>query len=189
MYHIKPDKRAQTSATLLYQGLSLCMQEKPFDKITISDLQEASSVSRATFYRNFDTLTDILYWQCDCQFEDFAKKFLQDEIARTQQNGLLLFFFSLWFQNSAILEQLVQIQRIDIILECHTKHSVIISDYYRNQYQLPDVHYDYFMAVRTHMFIGVLLVWLQHGKQETAAQLLDIVHKQIEFVRNSDVYI
>ena len=76
MYHIKNDKRAQTSAELICAGLLACMREKPFARITITDVQRASTVSRSTFYRNFDGLEDVLALLCDRGFQTvFAEGF------------------------------------------------------------------------------------------------------------------
>ncbi len=55
MYHIKQDKRAQTSVELICTGLKQCLREKSFENITISDIQRISGVSRSTFY---ETLTE-----------------------------------------------------------------------------------------------------------------------------------
>ena len=41
MYYIKNDKRAQASSELICAGLLACMQEKPFARITITDVQHA----------------------------------------------------------------------------------------------------------------------------------------------------
>ena len=65
MYHIKNDKRAQASTELICAELLACMKEKPFARITITDVQHASTVSRSTFYRNFDCLEDVLALLCD----------------------------------------------------------------------------------------------------------------------------
>ncbi|GEM_PF-5850719 len=70
MYHISKDKRAARSAALIYDGLLECMKKKPFDAVTISDLQKASGVARTTFYRAFDNLSDVLYWKCDTCFSE-----------------------------------------------------------------------------------------------------------------------
>ena len=48
MYHIKQDKRAKASVELICVGLAECLREKPYDKISISDVQRASTVSRST---------------------------------------------------------------------------------------------------------------------------------------------
>ena len=61
MYHISKDKRALQSSELIYNGLLECIKKKPFDQISVSDLQKASGVARSTFYRAFDNISDVLY--------------------------------------------------------------------------------------------------------------------------------
>ena len=68
MYHISKDKRALQSSELIYNGLLECIKKKPFDQISVSDLQKASGVARSTFYRAFDNISDVLYWKCDTCF-------------------------------------------------------------------------------------------------------------------------
>jgi AcrR family transcriptional regulator len=189
MYHIKEDKRAQASCNLIYQGLSKCMNEKSFSQITINDIQRLSTVSRSTFYRNFDSLIDVLYWQCDCGFKDMSSLFLETEFFHHKKGGLLLCFFEFWTKRSLILEQLLSINRIDIIYECHLKNSLRISEYFQKLQPLPDTDYDYFMGVRTGVFIGMLMVWINHEKKETPAQLLHILSQQMDFIRHSQFYI
>ena len=60
MYHISKDKRAVQSSELIYKGLLECIKKKPFDQITVSDLQKVSGVARTTFYRAFDNISDVL---------------------------------------------------------------------------------------------------------------------------------
>lgn len=189
MYHIKDDKRAKTSSSLIYKGLTKCMKEKPFEKITISDIQKESTVGRATFYRSFDCLIDVLYWQCDCGFRDMATLFLENETYHHKKGGLLLCFFEFWIEHSQILEQLLSINRIDIIYECHHKNSFGISEFFKKLQPLPISDYDYYIGLRSSVFIGMLMVWIKRNKKETPDQLRHILSEQIDFIRHSQFYI
>ena len=189
MYHIKDDKRAKTSAGLIYEGLKKCMREKPFEKITISDIQRESTVGRATFYRNFDGLIDVLYWQCDCSFREMATLFLESKEYQKMKAGMLLCFFDYWTERSEILEQLLTVSRVDIIYDCHLKNSFSITEFYNNVQPLPHVDYEYFMALRSGVLIGMLLVWIKRGKMENPAQLRRILSEQIDFIKKSRFYI
>ncbi len=60
MYHISKDKRAIQSSELIYNSPLKCTKKRPFDQITVSDLQKASEVVRTTSYRAFDNLSDVL---------------------------------------------------------------------------------------------------------------------------------
>lgn len=65
MYHIKHDKRAESSVELICTAVLELLETKPLGEITISDVQRRSTVSRSTFYRNFDSLEDVLALLCD----------------------------------------------------------------------------------------------------------------------------
>jgi AcrR family transcriptional regulator len=133
MYHIKNDKRAIKSAELVYSGLSDLIEKKSFDSITITDIQKASGVGRATFYRSFDNVNDVLYWQCSLHYQEVMTGYLEE---RAKINGkedpyaFMTYFFSYWMkgENSRILEQLIKTGHYDIIYRCHFESTFIIKN-------------------------------------------------------------
>lgn len=125
MYHIKNDKRARASTELICAGLLACMKEKPFARITITDVQRGS-LAKAVF--------------------------------------------QYWFRNSAVLEALVQIHRTDILFDSLRRSSGLIQAL---QPMADDpARFDYFVAIITSSMIGVLTVWVEHGKTETEDQMV-----------------
>ena len=117
MFHVKQEKRTLASANLIYEGLCQCMTQKEFAQITIQDIQIASTVSRSTFYRHFDSLTDVLYWRCNQLFQqmfsDFQLSTADDPYHFTHH------LLQYWTTHTQILEQLLQIQRADLFYRCH----------------------------------------------------------------------
>ena len=168
MYHIKNDKRAQTSAELICAGLLACMREKPFARITITDVQRASTVSRSTFYRNFDGLEDVLALLCDRGFQTVFAAY--NALPAVQRGNLPKAVFHYWFHNSAVLEALVQIHRTDILSDSLRRSTGLIEALR----PLTDdrAQFDYFAAIIASGMIGVLTVWVEHGKTETEAQMV-----------------
>ena len=163
MYHIKNDKRARASTELICAGLLACMKEKPFARITITDVQRASTVSRSTFYRNFDCLEDVLALLCDRGFQAVFTEY--NALPPEQRGSLAKAVFQYWFRNSAVLEALVQIHRTDILFDSLRRSSGLIQAL---QPMAGDpAQFDYFVAIITSSMIGVLTVWVEHGKTET----------------------
>ena len=72
---------------MLYEGLARLMREGDFAGITVTDLVESAKVGRTTFYRNFDSIEDILRLRCD-QVIDGMVAYLQD-YRRTQPDEQL----------------------------------------------------------------------------------------------------
>src|SRR5688572_29093644 len=56
----------------LVASLLQLMKEKPFDKITISEITDKADLDRSTFYRNFDSKEDLLRLYID----DIAKEYV-----------------------------------------------------------------------------------------------------------------
>ena len=155
MYHIKNDKRARASTELICAGLLACMKEKPFARITITDVQRASTVSRSTLL-------------CDRGFQAVFSEY--NALPPEQRGSLAKAVFQYWFRNSAVLEALVQIHRTDILFDSLRRSSGLIQAL---QPMADDpAQFDYFVAIITSSMIGVLTVWVEHGKTETEDQMV-----------------
>ena len=87
-----------------------------------------------------------------------------------QRGSLPKAVFHYWFHNSAVLEALVQIHRTDILSDSLRRSTGLIEALR----PLTDdrAQFDYFAAIITSGMIGVLTVWVEHGKTETEAQMV-----------------
>lgn len=184
MYHISNDKRSMQSAELIYHGLLECIKKKPFDQITISDLQRASSVARTTFYRSFDNISDVLYWKCDTCFHEVLGSYRAEIFP--EETELAYHYFCYWFKHSDILELLIKINRQDIIYACHMKNADILQKQYGKIPGLSMVHGNYFMAIRTGFTISILTEWLKGGKKETPEEIVQIILEQLAILVRSN---
>lgn len=179
MYHISKDKRAMQSSELIYNGLLECIRKKPFDQITISDLQKASGIARSTFYRAFDNIADVLYWKCDTCFREVLCSFEPSKFPSELE--LAQHYFSYWMEHSDILALLIEINRQDIIYACHMKNAKALEQSFGTLPGIDETNARYFMAIRTGVTISVLKAWLDGGRKETTDELLEIVETQFQF--------
>ena len=56
----KRNRNALRSQRLLQQAFSELLNEKPFDKITVTDITQRADLSRGTFYAHYDNTSDLL---------------------------------------------------------------------------------------------------------------------------------
>lgn len=185
MYHIKEDLRAEKSAELLYEGLNQCMKSKDFDKVRITDITKVSTVSRATFYRNFDMIIDILYWKCDQLFRQVLTDYVLSESGIDQADSLIRYVFSFWMEHTDILEILIEQGRIDIIFNSFLNNADIVMNYIGKKISVSELNYKYFIATRVGVFIGMFQAWIDGGKKETADELIAILGSQVEVVETA----
>lgn len=185
MYHISNDKRTKQSSELIWNGLLKCLENKSFENITITDLQKASGVARTTFYRSFDTISDVLYWKCDIGFYEALN--ISDVMEFNNEFSLARHYFDYWLNNSKILELLIKINRQDIIYSCHIKNAEILQEKFGKLENLPQNHNKYFMAIRTGLTISILTAWLQSGKQESTNELIEIIKEELLLIKGNDI--
>ena len=192
MIHIKPDIRAQRSAKLLYDGLVEVLKTKDFNKITISDISKASTVGRATFYRNFDEIIDLLYWKCSTGFQEVLTRFNQSDPDLTQEDEILVFVLRYWMSsdNLKVLEILMDIGRLDIIYNSFVDNANILIDYLKMRgVSMSTDDFTYFISVRAGFFVGIIRAWIVNGKKETPEQVSNIILRQHEDVINARLII
>lgn len=180
MYHISKDKRAAQSSALIYEGLLECIKKKPFDQITVSDLQKASGVARTTFYRAFDNISDVLYWKCDTCFYEVLGNYEPGQFSSELE--LALHYFRYWMEHSDILELLMQINRQDIIYACHMRNAELLQARHGAIPGLSEADSRYFIAIRTGFTISVLTAWLDGGQRETPVEILAILQEQLSLL-------
>ncbi len=190
MYHIKPDKRSQKSAALICDALFACLKEKPFQEITITDIQRTSFVSRATFYRHFDELADVLSYYCHQRFREAFSAYDPPEA----DEGEALYHFSqylltYWLDHSDILELLLSLNRIDIIYDCHLHYFELLLEKQAPGLTFSPEAYAYLTGIRSGIMVGVLLAWLRGGKKQSAEEVFAILRAQFEFLRTSETFI
>lgn len=160
-----------------------CIKKKPFDQITISDLQKASGVARTTFYRAFDNLADVLYWKCDTCFHEVLGNCRPEQLSG--EFDLAKHYYSYWMEHSDILELLIEINRQDIIYACHMKNAEFLQEQFGAIPGLPIEHGNYFIAIRTGFTISVLTAWFKSGRKETSEELVKIIEEQLIILAKS----
>ncbi len=76
--------------TAFINALLQLMEEKPFDRISVSELSDRAQYDRRTFYRYFHSKNDILYLHCASLLREMAKDMGKEPL--TPQSGFLAYF-------------------------------------------------------------------------------------------------
>lgn len=188
MFHIKADKRSQTSARLIVEGLYRCLAEKRFSSITITDIQRASSVGRATFYRLFDTLTDVLEYECDNVFRQMLAQYRANGPAPegvSPFESLFTFFMEYWMEHTSLLDALIDSHRIDIMQAVYLSHTDEIKAILVPELTLTQQELQYFVSVATAAIFGMFYTWTENGRKENSAKLIAALKHSIDMVEFS----
>lgn len=177
MYHIKKDQRSERSAEEIYAALAQLIQQKSFDAIKVSEVVTLAQVGRATFYRNFDAIEDVLQWRCD----EVVKALLIHLAQNRETNGIdaqvpllkpVLHFFD---GHSDLIKLLLQAKRVDIFqttLQATIENTVPLHPAFS---AVPEKYRGYIAGFRASVVTSILSRWIQNGKQEDPNELAETI--------------
>ena len=172
MYHIKSDKRSQASANELARGLNTCLKTMPLSTVTVSDLHRETGISRATFYRLFDTIEDILVYQCDQMLSRVLDSWSDHEVPNAYEaiRSIIL----LGFENMDFLEYMVENRRFDLLYE-YTARQIFSIDALRRSFTegLDEIQTEYMISNLAMSMVATLATWIRRGRVETAEDIFD----------------
>ena len=57
----KPNRQVERTKSWIFEALMLLMDEKPYNKITVSDIADKAGIARPTFYRNYKDKEDVVF--------------------------------------------------------------------------------------------------------------------------------
>ena len=83
------NKKSLDSQKKIYKGLRQLLLTKKLEDITVTDISAICDISRTTFYRNFNNVTDVL----EVMFNYFYKRYL---LNLPSVDNKLLFFCNYW---------------------------------------------------------------------------------------------
>lgn len=173
MYHISNDKRTKKSAQLIWEGMEKCLLEKSLDKIRITDIYQKSFVSRATFYRLFDSLQDVIAYECDCIYLQLAEN-IETSFFKTKQE-IFLFLIEEWLKHEVLIKTLVESNMISIIYDTHMKNHELLKKIFLEDVSLSDREADYLVSVLANIIPAAVNIWYLHGKTETPEEIYHAV--------------
>lgn len=172
----KVDMRIKYTREWTFEALYKLLQIKSFNDIKISEIIDKAGISRATFYRNFDSKEDIVKIKVRSMFHDFHKMMLQFYAINQPDDETLLIgeFFKRIDEEEKLIDTVIKSNleyvMIDGILE--------IMYYYKERfYELVKSNKrteDYIMDMVASSCWTLLSRWHKSGKEESASRLAKI---------------
>ena len=90
------NKKSLDSQKKIYKGLRRILLTKPLSEITITDISKECNISRSTFYRNFDNISDILKVIFGFYYDHYLN-------TRAGEENQLLYFLDFWYYHKDLV--------------------------------------------------------------------------------------
>jgi len=109
----KPNRQVQRTKSWIFDAVMLLLDEKPYNKITVSDITEKAGIARQTFYYTYNDKDDVI-------FEYLLNTFNTDLMSvETRQKGdkqntiVFIFDYQYMARNQEILKKILSIPEIE----------------------------------------------------------------------------
>lgn len=182
MYHVSNDKRSKKSAELIWNGMEQCLSEKRLDKIKVIDIYQKSFVSRATFYRLFDSIQDVIVYECDRIYSQLAEN-IKTSVFRSRHD-IFLFLIEEWLRHEVLIKTLVENNMISIIYDTHMKNHELLKQLFLQDVSLSDREADYLVSILANIIPAAVNTWYLHDKTETPEEIYHAVTHSLVVISN-----
>lgn len=172
------DRRVLRSRSLLFNALLALMKETEFKSISVKDLTDKADIARPTFYRNYETIEDILIEEMDIRFDEFFRLVKVDILSGNFFNASEK-LFKIWKKNRVLFLAMQKAELNHKILDRFDEYALRIK-----KLGLEDKELSVQSLFGVHFFAGgaymVLNKWLQEGMEAPIAELAGLLQNCFE---------
>jgi hypothetical protein len=144
-----------------FQALMSLLKEKPASEITITELINHSGAARASFYRNYKSINDVLYDKLDAMIEEYNQHKLTDFEKYDDYEFILnLFHFYKKYADVILTANRANIS-IDVLDEISDYLISINGDMKENSIRKYELYY------YSGAWYNVVIHWLESGMKES----------------------
>ena len=182
MYHVKNDNRSQTSANAIYEALLKLLKSNSFDTITVSSICEVSNISRATFYRNFDILEDVLAWYGDLLIRKLIANYFK--LPNNERPTFSNYALGLAFDDVEYIEVLSKTNKMHLI----EPYVLTVLESVPLTYDINESPYiKYAIHAKVAAFFSIINCWIVSGKKESIEELQNNLYEIYKYIHTIDV--
>ena len=151
----------------LLQAFGELIEEKPFNKITITDITARCGLNRMTFYYHFDNIYELMIWGLEMQMNEASKDCVNYENWKT--GYLRIFYFAL--ERKKYIKKIFQ-----TIEQEHLEHYLnkiaerMVLSVIEDKMSGIDINEDdklFTAQICAYLLVGILVSWVSRGMKET----------------------
>lgn len=183
MYHLNNTRRSRQTVELILDAIWQLSQKKLLEEMTVSEVLRLSTVSRSTFYRNFDYLSDVLQYKADQGFIEMWTQFAEKyKDVAPPRDALVRNTHEYWEKEKKFLEIISKNQRSDFLYRAVINNIHVFADIYLPQVERNTRLYRYWASDRAGVLSSNLLMWAQNGMKETPRQIAEFTEQYKDFM-------
>lgn len=153
------------------------MQEKPFKKITISEITDKAEIARRTFYLNYSSKEDVLNEYFEILFVDFLETYnIKSQSLFDKANS----YFKFWQNKYEFLVTLEKNQLFNSLIKIHVQ-KIVLQDIFNPKKDLGKILSDSEAKVlaifNSNGLCAMLEYWVNNNMSESTEEMASLFCK------------
>lgn len=167
----KPYKNAIENRRYIILALAEIMRTKPFHEISVTEVCKKAGVSKNTFYRHFESLSDVIYRAIGEINDKMVEKY--SKVNHQTTDDFILYTCNIWYENRELYMGFTQEEVVYIIRGMIKKDAEDFLKIHNLEQKDDNLFCEFFATV----FSMFLCWWSKEGFSETPEEIA----KQIKF--------
>lgn len=169
----------------LHIALKELLQEKPFEKITVTDITHQAGLARHTFYNHYDSkkdlLNDIIDMILDEVFSKAKELNITWDIENLDSNASRMIgshFFETWKDHADVVKILLRVDIDSLLIERLKENFENFFVEYLDKYEVETTPamIEHLIIINTYVTVGLLLNWFKNGMHYSPEVMGDLLN-------------
>lgn len=176
---------AEQSKQWITQSLLILLEKKRIEEITISEISKKAQLSRRTFYRNFNSKTDVIITYCEHICDEYIK-FLDKDIQYTR-NHIIEVYFIFWGQHIDFLRLLSNNELLCHLIEVSNRYWGEIYSRFKTHWndESSDIELEYCLLFNMGGLWNILIKWIYDEHRNKPKDLEKLIqHSLNNFIKS-----
>ena len=143
------------------------LEEKPFNKITITDITTKCGLNRMTFYYHFENIYELMIWGLETQMREVSKDYINYKNWKT--GYLRVFYFAL--ERKTYIKKIFQTleqENLEHYLNKIAEEMVLsVIEDKTGSNSLNEDNKLFTAQICAYVLVGILMSWVSRGMKET----------------------
>ncbi|MCL2186406.1 MAG: TetR/AcrR family transcriptional regulator [Treponema sp.] len=173
-----PNRQVQRTCSWIFEALLLLMDEKPYDKITVTDIIEKAGIARQTFYRNFKDKNEVIVKYFTNIFNSELLTIENINKKDKQENIILTFNIKYMINHRANIKKLLTIVGIkDLFTDSFTEwHNMLFNQKKNKLNKEAQLVYWYKIHYQITGIIIVIMDWFKNDMPLPVSNLVRLLN-------------
>jgi AcrR family transcriptional regulator len=174
----KPNRQVLRTKSWIFDAVMLLMEEKPYSKITVSDITEKAGIARQTFYRNYADKDEVVFEYLENSLNTELLSIEKGKKNDGQNTIVFIFDYKYMVKNQKDLKKILSVADIkNRIFQDMQEHPMSLIRHYRTKLSAEEYLIGrYKFCYQINGFLSLFFDWFINGMPMPVEKFISMIN-------------